>query len=644
MANARFTMGDFGATTRPLANAPQVKSDKEKLLKNFREKLGRKGYSPSEALLMSNKVRGEANALAVEMNARQGNDDPVRMGQIHTLALKLKIKDALKAAPSKRAQRPQQRVSRTSPMAVSASRVKSPKASNSRTMVTALADRGTVLSTGAVRKRGDLRRQKKEGQIYEMEKYRKARGKLKDGILREAMRASYMQQFNGAMGHYGTMGWKKPKWVKNVQKAASKVAAPVQKAAAKVAAPVAKVAKAVAKPIVQASKYVAKKTVEAVKAIGGFLKKILDGLKNLVMKALQPIINFFKKAWDALKKNIIDRVAARFTGGTAKGFGALAPDEQKKITDLTTSFLVKKTAEAAGVQTAILGTASAAATTTATATVTAAAAAGGPAAPATAAAAAPAAATAAAATATPTATAATTAYITKLGTEAVNDIGADFAKYKANKAIPNPVLQKVVGAAIDGKVPTNPEAVKQMAAQLPAQAREEFVKRVEAAPEQAKQEIIKKALVPQEFQRVVNFQSKEAHVLAERQPAIPQLAIAEQMQKSYVKNPAIIAPAPIEAKAIAAQAVIVQDKKALSLAQEGKITPVQAIAASSKIGKEEAIAQLPPQQRAAMVAEVKKEMTNTEVARIEDKNKEEKSKQGTALLTAAAIAAKVLLF
>lgn len=625
MKCTKWEMGDFGASTRPISFAPKIKANKERLLKKFREDLGRKGYSPAEASQIAEKVRTEANGLALEVNARQGNDDRVRMANIHTMALKMMIKKTLKTIPSKSKAMSGEylgRISKNSPM-------------------TALADRAKAYDTHIIKRRAERRDNKRERAVAQRDAYRERRGKLKDDILNEVKRASYMTQFNGALGHYG-MG--KPKWLKKVQKAASKAAAPIQKVAAKVAAPVAKVAAKVAAPIKQAATYVAKKTVQAVKAVGSFLKKILDKLKELIKKALQPIINFFKKAWEGIKKVIIDKVAARFTGKGTAGFGSLPQDEQKKIVDLTTTFVTKKTAEALGVQGTIFGTAAAAATTTATATVTAAAAAGGPAAPATAAAAAPAAATAAAATATPTATAATTAYITKLTGEGVQDISTEFAKYKTQKAIPNPALRAIVNAGIDGKIPTDKESIMKAASNLPAQAQAELVKKVQSAPEAMKQEILKKALVPQEFKKVVNFLPKEANALAEVKSAIPQLSIAESMQKAYVANPNIIAPAVIEAKAIAAQGVIAQDQKAASMVRENKLSPVQAIAASSKIGKEQAIAQLPPEQRQKMVQEVKKEMSNVEVARIDQKVADEKSKSNTALLTAAAIAAKVLLF
>jgi hypothetical protein len=482
------------------------------------------------------------------------------------------------------------------------------------------------------------------------------------------------------------------KFLKKAAAAVKKVAAPVQKVAAKVAAPIKKVAAVVAKPVVQAAKYTAASTVRAVNIVKkdpigalakvtvaapftivasiapkntvigqaarkaekvtvqgfkftvGIIQKILDGIKSLVMKALNPIVNFFKKAWDGLKSIIIDKVAARFTSGGVKGFGALPADEQKKIADLTADFAAKKALEAAGVEATILGTAAATATTTATAAVTATAAAAGPAAPAAAAAAAPAAAATAATAATPVATSATTAYIAKLTSEGVNDVGAEFAKYKASKVIPNPIVKKVVMAGIDGKIPTSPAAVKQMATALPQQAREQFVKAVAKAPEAAKQEIIKKALVPQEFKKTVDFLPKEAKALAVSKPAIPQIAIAAAMQKSYEKNPNLKEITPAQAKVEAAKGVLVQDQLAVDMVKEGKLNMTQAIVASSKIGKEAAIAKLPPEVRKEAIAEVKKEMSNTEVARIEEKQKEEKKSNTTALVAAAAIAAKVLLF
>lgn len=669
MANAKLVTGNFGASTSPISFAPAIKSNKERLLKKFREQLGQKGYSPAEASVMAAKVRADANALAVEVNAREGNDDRVRMANIHTMALKMKISDALKAAPKKTMGEDDLigRISKTSPMSVS------------------VADRGKTYNANVVNKRAKARDKKREAVVYDWEQMRKKHGKLKDSILNEALRASYMQQFNGSLGHYygGTMGFKfkKPKFIAKAQKAVAKVAAPIKKVAA-----------VVAKPVVQAAKYTAASTVRAVNIvkkdpIGGLvkatvglplevigaaapkgskleklafkgsetlvkgvkfsvelIKKVLDGIKTLVMKALNPVISFFKKAWDGLKSIIIDKVAARFTSGGVKGFGALPADEQKKIADLTADFVSKKALEAAGVEVTILGTAAATATTTATAAVTATAAAAGPAAPAAAAAAAPAAAATAATAATPAATSATTAYITKLTSEGVNDVGAEFAKYKAAKVIPNKMAQKVVMAGIDGKIPTNAAAVKQMATALPQQARQQFVQAVTKAPEAAKQEIIKKALIPQEFKKTVDFLPKEAKALAASKPAIPQIAIAAAMQKSYAKNPNLKEITPAQAKVEAAKGVLVQDRLAVDMVKEGKLNMTQAIVASSPIGKENVIKQLPPEVRKEAIAEVKKEMSNTEVARIEEKQKEEKKSNTTALVAAAAIAAKVLLF
>lgn len=671
MANAKLTTGNFGASTSPISFAPAIKSNKERLLKKFREQLGRKGYSPAEASAIAARVRADANALAVEVNAREGNDDRVRMANIHTMSLKMKIADALRSLPKKTMgdEGMMGRISKTSPMSVS------------------VADEGKVYDTTDVLKRSRIRDRKKEEKVYDMVKYRKARGKMKDAILREAMRASYMQQFNGALGHYygGTMGIKfLKKAVSKVSSVAKKVAAPVQKAAAVVAKPVVQAAKYTAKSAVRAAEIVKKDpigalakvtvaapftivasiapantvvgkaarqgekvTVQAFKFTVGLIQKVLDGIKDLVLKALSPVTAFFKKAWDGLKSIIIDKVAARFTSGGVKGFGSLPEDEKKKIVQLTENFVSKKALEAAGVEATIIGAAALTATTTATTAVTATAAAAGPAAPAAAAAAAPAAATTAATAATPTATAATNTYIAKLAAEGVNDVGAEFAKYKASKVIPNPVVQKVVNAGIDGKIPTNPQAIKVMASTLPKEAQKEFVKKVESAPAAVKQEIIKKTIVPQEFRKTVDYLPKEAKALAVSKPAIPQIAIAEAMQKSYAKNPELKDITPAQAKAEAAKGVLVQDQLAVEMVKEGKLNMTQAIVASSKIGKEAAIAKLPPEVRKEAVAEIKKEMSNTEVARIEEKQKEEKeekAKTNTALLAAAAIAAKVLLF
>lgn len=677
MRNARMTMGNFGASTRPIAFAPEIKSQKETILKAFRDELGRKGYTPAEAAKMAENVRSKANALAIEVNARQKNDDPVKMADISIMALKMKIDEANSEVPFRNMEGTSLgRLSKVSPMSVS------------------LADRGKDVSADSVRKRGEARRAKSEAKVLEMYKYRKARGKLKDNMLNQALRASYMQQFNGAMGHYGTMGFKlkKPAFIAKVQKSAAKVAAPVQKVAAKVAAPVQKVAAVVAKPVVQASKFTAQSAVRAATivkkdpigaiakvtvgapltlvasiapantvvgkaaragekaVVQGFkfsvslIQKVLDGIKELVLKALAPVANFFKKAWDGLKSNVIDRVAARFTGKGTAGFGSLPEDEKKKLTELTADFAAKKALEAAGVEATILGTAAATGTATATATVTTAAAASGPAAPATAAAAAAPAAAAGAAAATPTATAATTAYIAKLTDEGVNDVAKEFAKYKAAKQIPNPIVQKVVNAGIDGKIPTNTAAVKQMAAALPQEARKEFVQAVTKAPEAAKQEIIKKAIVPQEFKKTVEFIPAEAKKLAESKPAIPQIAIAESMQKAYAKNPEVKDITPAQAKAEAAKGVLVQDQLAVDMVKEGKLNTTQAIVASSKIGKEAAIAQLPPEAKKEAVKEIKKEMSAVENARIEQKVESEKAKSTAGLWTAAAIAAKVLIF
>jgi hypothetical protein len=669
MANAKLTMGNFGASTSPISFAPAIKSNKEALLKKFREQLGRKGYSPAEAAAIAAKVRADGNALAVEVNAREGNDDRVRMANIHTMALKMKISDALKSLPKKTMGEDDLigRISKTSPMSVS------------------IADEGKVYDTTNVLKRSRIRDRKKEAKVYDMVKYRKARGAMKDSILREAMRASYMQQFNGSMGHYygGTMGFrfKKPKFIAKAQKAVAKAAAPIKKVAAVVSKPIVQASKYTAKSVVRAAQIVKKDpigalakvtvaapftviasiapkntvigkaarkaeagTVKVVKASFEFLKKILDKIKDLVVKALQPVINFFKKAWEKVKSVIIEKVAARFIPGGLKGFGSLPEQDKKKLTDMTTDFLAKKALEAAGVEATILGTATAAAISTATPIVTAAAGAGGPAAPATAAAAAPGAAATGATAATPAATGATTSYMTRVAAEGVNEVGIGYAKYKAQKEIPNPILRKVVDAGIDGKIPTDAKSVKAMATTLPQQARKEFVKRVEAAPQALKQEIIKKTIIPTDFKKAADYLPKEAKALAAGKPAIPQIAIAEAMQKSYAKDPKVKDISPAQAKVEAAKGVLVQDQLAVNMVKEGKLNMTQAIVASSKIGKEAAIAKLPPEVRKEAVAEVKKEMSHVEVARIEEKQKEEKSKNTTAILAAAAIAAKVLLF
>jgi len=668
MRNSKWAMGDLGINTRPISFAPAIKSNKEKLLKKFKEKLGAKGYEPAEAAKMADKVRAEANALALEVNARQANDDPVRMANIHTMALKMKIAQTLKSVPAKQmAGMGFGRLSKTSPMKVS------------------LADSGKAGDTHDVKQRAKQRRAKKESQVYDMELYRKKRGILKDDILNEAKRASYMNQFNGlgyygALGHYhGGMGFKK--FLKKAQSAVKKVAAPVQKAAAVVSKPIAQAAKYTVKSTVRAANIVKKDpigalakvtvaapftivasiapkntvvgklarkaesgTVQAVKVAADFLGKILSGLKDLVLKALSPLTALFKKAFDGVNRVIIDKVAARFSGKGVNGFGSLPEDEKKKLTELTAGFMSKKALEAAGVQTTILGAAAATATTTATATVTAAAAAGGPAAPATAAAAAAPAAASAAAAATPTATTATTAYITKLTGEGVQDISTEFAKYKAQKAIPNPVVRSIVNAGLEGKIPTDKESVGKMIEQLPAQAQQKFAQEIQRAPEAMKQEIIKKTFVPAEFKPSVDFLPKEAKALAAGKPAIPQLAIAESMQKAYAANPKLKELSPQQAKEQAALGVAVQDEMAIEMVKEGKMNMTEGLVASSKIGKEQAIKQLPPEARQQAVAELKKEMSNTEVARIDQKVADDKAKSSGAILTAAAIAAKVLLF
>lgn len=672
-------MGDFGISTRPISFAPKVKANKDKLLLKFRNKLGKKGYSSAEAQAMAAKVRNDANALAVEVNARQANDDPVRMANIHTMALKMKIKQALSSAPSKTMQgEGLGRISRTSPMSVS------------------VADRGKTYDAHILKKRAKRRNAKRAEAIYDTQINRKVRGLMKDDILREVMRASYMQQFNGAMGYYyaGTMG-------NRFKKALKKVAAPIKKVAAVVAKPVAQASRYTAKSVVRAAKIVkkdpigalakvtvaapftvvssiapkntvvgklarkgeagavkvTKKTVEVIKKgfefIGEALKKIFNKVKQFISKLLRPIKEFFKKAWDKLKSIIVDKVAARFSEKGVNGFGSLPADEKKKIADLTQAYVEKKALAAAGTELSIYTTAALATEKTAmVAAEKAAVAAGtaasatGPAAVAVAAAAGTAAGTAAAGTAgaiaTKTAAAATTTHVTSFTTEGVQEVSTEFAKYKASKQIPNPIIRSVVNAGIDGKIPTDSKSVEKMASQLPGKLQDEFTKKVNAAPEAMKQEIIKNTIVPKDFRKPVDFLPKEAKVLAQKSPAIPQVSAANMMQKAFDKNPNIIAPTKEEAKVAAAQGVALQDELAVRAVQDGSMNMTQAIVASSKIGKEAAIAKLPPQVRAQAVAEVKKEMSHVEVARIEEKQKDEKT--GTAILTAAAIAAKVLLF
>jgi hypothetical protein len=681
MKNAKLTMGDLGISTRPISFAPQVKLDKEALLKKFRKKLEAKGYSPAQALSASSKVRGEANSLAVEVNARQGNDDPVRMGEIHMMALRIKIRNHLKQAPSVKIEEAQ-RISKTAPMSVS------------------VAETGKSYDTRSVRQRALTRNAPAKERIYKARLSRKDYGVFKENILNEAKRASYMSQFNG------TMGWRKPKWLKKAQSKAKKVvrrvsapvkrvtrriSAPIRRVTRKITTPIRRVSTFISKPVKKAAKYTAKSfvraakivkkdpigalakvtvaapftivasiapkhtkigklarkaekgTVKVVKKVADLIGKALKLVKELVMKALAPIIKLFKKALDGVKKAIVDKVAARFSGKGVSGFGSMPEKDQKKILSLTGNFMGKKALEATGVQTTIMGAASATAVPTATAAVTTAAAAAGPAAPAAATAAAPAAASAAAGAATPVATASTYSYAAKLTKEGVSSVSSDFAKYKASQ-INNPVVKAVVNAGIDGKIPTDPTSVKKMAAELPVKAQAKFVNAVTNAPEKAKQEIIKKALVPQEFKKAVNFIPKEAKALAAGKPAIPQLAVANAMQKAYSMNPKLKALSPQQAKAQAALGVATQDELAVEMVKEGKLTMTEGIAASSKIGKENAIKQLPPEVRAQAVKEIKKEMTPVEKARIDEKVSADKTKSNTALLTAAAVAAKVLLF
>lgn len=674
MRNSKWAMGDLGINTRPISFAPAIKSNKEKLLKKFKENLGAKGYGPAEAAKMADKVRAEANALALEVNARQANDDPVRMANIHTMALKMKIAETLKSVPAKQLDGMGfGRLSKTSPMKVS------------------VADSGKAGDTHDVKKRAKKRRAQKESQVYDMELYRKKRGILKDDILNEAKRASYMNQFNGlgyygALGHYhGGMGLSFKSAMKSVKKVASAVSKPVAQAAKYTAASAVRAANIVKKDpvgalvktsiaapftviasIAPANTVVGKLarkaesgTVQTVKKglefMAEALKKIVAAIKDVVARLLKPLLDLFKKAWEGMKGVIIEKVAARFTGKGTAGFGSLPDDEKNKIVELTESFVKKKALEAAGVEATIYGTAALAVNGSAMASAqTAAAAAGagsavtGPAAVAIAASAGTAAGSATATAVTPAASAtaakATSAHILQVTNEGVQDISTEFAKYKAQKLIPNPVVRSIVNAGIEGKIPTDKESVGKMIEQLPAQAQQKVAQEIQRAPEAMKQEIIKKTFVPAEFKRSVDFLPKEAKALAAGKPAIPQLAIAESMQKAYAANPNLKELSPQQAKEQAALGVAVQDEMAIEMVKEGKMNMTEGLVASSKIGKEQAIKQLPPEVRPQVVAEIKKEMSNTEVARIDQKVADDKAKSSGAILTAAAIAAKVLLF
>lgn len=383
MRNCKWTMGDLGASTRPISFAPAIKSNKDRLLMKFKNKLGAKGYTPAQAQALALKVRAEANALAAEVNARQGNDDPVRMANIHTLALKQIIKKTLIASPSKRTMGEDGlmgKISKTSPMAVSVS------------------GQGKAYDTHIVKNRARRRDAKKAEKIYDAAMTKKMRGIMKDEILREAQRAAYMQQFNGGLGHYygGTMGlsFKKPAFVAKVQKTAAKVAAPVAKVAAKVAAPVVNVASVALKPVAQGVKYTAQSAVRAadiirkdpiaaltkvaiapvtlaastfpphtivgkaarkieeksikfVKAAVSLIQKVIKiiwdkiivGAWELIKKALGYVYDWFKKLVEDLKQRVWDKFSS---DGSFSGMGEMGINKDEEMKYLEKS--VTKTA------------------------------------------------------------------------------------------------------------------------------------------------------------------------------------------------------------------------------------------------------------------------------------------------------------
>jgi hypothetical protein len=674
MRNAKWGAGDFGASTRPISFAPKIKANKERLLKKFREDLGRKGYSPAEASQIAEKVRTEANGLALEANARQGNDDRVRMANIHTMALKMMIKKTLKTIPSKSKAMSGEylgRISKNSPM-------------------TALADRAKAYDTHIIKRRAERRDNKRERAVAQRDAYRERRGKLKDGILNEVKRASYMTQFNGlgyygALGHYhGTMGlkFKKPKFIAKIQKSASSAGKDIAKAAKKIAAdprafaakvmvaPVSLIASVAPKHTVlgKAARKVESGAIKVVKTatdfVGKILKfiwdKIIKGAWELIKKAFKGLFDWFKDLLDWLKQKVWDKFHGK---SGVSGMGELGADEKaaemkhlersvlstanrlkaKGEGDFTTglqTFALKDVLEGTGAKAGQKAVGAQLGPTTlkiiasgGQAAVTEGAKAVGVYFKAS----------------VPVTAGATMKASADIGNKVVGNLKdiafdeacKDYGNDIASRKIKNPILKSVTTQAINGDLSGKMENVRAVATGITDPAkREEFIRKAEGLTEEKRIELIKQAAIPSNFKPMVANLDKQTKQIASKVDVTKDTA---QSVADFANNLGSKDAQPLPQQAIAAikaEGAMVRDNVAIAQANKGEISKTEALAAMSPIGRNAVLEKLPQDQRKVVMAEIKSEQPAVFNQALENK---EKANTG-ALLTAAAIAAKVLLF
>lgn len=697
MRNCKWTMGDLGASTRPISFAPAIKSNKDRLLMKFKNKLGAKGYTPAQAQALALKVRAEANALAAEVNARQGNDDPVRMANIHTLALKQIIKKTLIASPSKRTMGEDGlmgKISKTSPMAVSVS------------------GQGKAYDTHIVKNRARRRDAKKAEKIYDAAMTKKMRGIMKDEILREAQRAAYMQQFNGGLGHYygGTMGlsFKKPAFVAKVQKTAAKVGTAVAKPvvqAVKYTAksavraadivkkdPIAALTKVAIAPVTlaastfpphtivgKAARKVEEKSIKVVKAAVSFVQKVIKiiwdkiivGAWELIKKALGAVYDWFKKLVEDLKQRVWDKFSR---DGSFSGMGEMGINKDEEMKYLEKS--VTKTANRlkakgegdfqSGLKTYALkdfsygagSVAGAAAVETkigvdALKAIIKSAATGGGATVGEAAQLSIKAAGYYSAAAVPVTAKRVAADGSKeIGGKVIENIKdiafdeacRDYAQDIASRKIKNPIARAVTTEAINGDLTGKMEKVQAVATGIADPVkRQEFINKAQSLPEEKRVELMKQVAIPSELKPMVkNLDNQTEQIAAKINAAKGKTeSVADFANKLGPKNVPQLPPQAITA--IKEEGKIVQDKVAISQVNKGELTKSEGVIAMSSIGQKAVINSLPPEKRAVVIEEIKSERPLV-LDKAEEKKAEQKKAQTATILTAAAIAAKVLLF
>jgi hypothetical protein len=224
--------------------------------------------------------------------------------------------------------------------------------------------------------------------------------------------------------------------------------------------------------------------------------------------------------------------------------------------------------------------------------------------------------------------------------EACKDYANDLA---ARKLKGSPIAKAVTQQAINGQLKGNIETVKAVATGITDPSkREQFIAKAASLPEQKRIEMIKQVAIPQDFKPMVkNLDAQTEKLAATNVNKITKDPIKEAVAFANTLGSKDSVPLPPQAvNAIVVQGKIVQDDTAAKLNKEGKIDKTEAIAAMSSIGQKAVIQSLPVQQRAVVVKAVQNETPEIIKEAVQDKKKN----TNTALLAAAAIAAKVLLF